>query len=95
MVDTKCFDFAKSGDNVGLITTGLDNISMPRSGDVIVYKKRFDSANCRASVGLNTKGLGDINMPWSGDVFVSKKGFNFRDTGWTQVGRSVARYLVD
>ena len=32
-------DFANPGDNVGLNTKGLDKYSIPRSGDVMVYKK--------------------------------------------------------
>merc|ERR1712186_306794 len=32
-------DFANPGDNVGLNIKGLDKINMPRSGDVMVYKK--------------------------------------------------------
>merc|ERR1712137_278236 len=32
-------DFANPGDNVGLNINGLDKINMPRSGDVMVYKK--------------------------------------------------------
>merc|ERR1712060_398933 len=32
-------DFANSGDNVGLNIKGLDKNNMPRSGDVMVYKK--------------------------------------------------------
>merc|ERR1712196_687388 len=31
--------FANPGDNVGLNIKGLDKINMPRSGDVMVYKK--------------------------------------------------------
>jgi hypothetical protein len=37
---------------------------MPRSDDVMVYKRCFDFAICGASVGLN------INRQWSGDVLV-------------------------
>merc|ERR1711985_78310 len=32
-------DFANPGDNVGLNIKGLDKNNMPRSGDVMVYKK--------------------------------------------------------
>merc|ERR1719313_115023 len=32
-------DFASPGDNVGLNIKGLDKNNMPRSGDVMVYKK--------------------------------------------------------
>merc|ERR1711865_964381 len=32
-------DFANPGDNVGLNIKGLDKMNMPRSGDVMVYKK--------------------------------------------------------
>ena len=32
-------DFASPGDNVGLNIKGLDKQNMPRSGDVMVYKK--------------------------------------------------------
>merc|ERR1719455_1579 len=32
-------DFANPGDNVGLNIKGLDKQNMPRSGDVMVYKK--------------------------------------------------------
>merc|ERR1739838_932227 len=32
-------DFANPGDNVGLNVKGLDKNNMPRSGDVMVYKK--------------------------------------------------------
>merc|ERR1719488_277940 len=32
-------DFAQPGDNVGLNIKGLDKNNMPRSGDVMVYKK--------------------------------------------------------
>merc|ERR1719197_711548 len=32
-------DFANPGDNVGLNIKGLDENNMPRSGDVMVYKK--------------------------------------------------------
>ena len=32
-------DFAGPGDNVGLNIKGLDKNNMPRSGDVMVYKK--------------------------------------------------------
>merc|ERR1711862_855851 len=32
-------DFANPGDNVGLNIKGLDKTNMPRSGDVMVYKK--------------------------------------------------------
>merc|ERR1719469_5238 len=32
-------DFANPGDNVGLNIKGLDKGNMPRSGDVMVYKK--------------------------------------------------------
>jgi elongation factor 1-alpha len=32
-------DFANPGDNVGLNIKGLDKANMPRSGDVMVYKK--------------------------------------------------------
>ena len=32
-------DFAKPGDHVGLNIKGLDKNNMPRSGDVMVYKK--------------------------------------------------------
>ena len=32
-------DFANPGDNVGLNIKGLDKNNMPRSGDVMIYKK--------------------------------------------------------
>merc|ERR1712050_204158 len=35
----KGVDFANPGDNVGLNIKGLDKNNMPRSGDVMVYKK--------------------------------------------------------
>jgi len=35
----KRVDFANPGDNVGLNIKGLDKNNMPRSGDVMVYKK--------------------------------------------------------
>jgi len=38
MHHTRC-DQAMPGDNVGLNIKGLDKINMPRSGDVMVYKK--------------------------------------------------------
>jgi elongation factor 1-alpha len=34
----QCVDFTNLGDNVGLKIKGLEKQSMPRSGDVMLYK---------------------------------------------------------
>merc|ERR1712094_10119 len=41
-------DFANPGDNVGLNIKGLDKNNMPRSGDVMVYKKDTTLGQTRA-----------------------------------------------
>jgi len=43
-------DFASPGDNVGLNIKGLDKNNMPRSGDVMVYKKAPPSDRPKSSL---------------------------------------------
>jgi len=40
-------DFANPGDNVGMNMKGLDKNNMPRSGDVMVYKKDTTLGQCK------------------------------------------------
>ena len=42
----KRVDAAKPGDNVGMNIKGLDKQNMPRSGDVMVYKKDTSLGAC-------------------------------------------------
>merc|ERR1712048_739238 len=68
-------DFANPGDNVGLNIKGLDKNNMPRSGDVMVYKKdttlgqtkempksRFSTSPMKLKLGIPPLVLCDVDV---------------------------------
>merc|ERR1719464_2535845 len=71
---------AKPGDNVGLNIKGLDKQNMPRSGDVMVYKKD----KTLAEVGQFSAQIQTLDIP--GEIKVG-----YSPIGFVRCGRSACR----
>merc|ERR1719183_3180790 len=75
-------DSAQPGDNVGLNIKGLDKQNMPRSGDVMIYKKDTSLAQC----GEFNAQIQVLDIP--GEI---KCGYS--PIGFVRCGRSACRIM--
>merc|ERR1712054_43375 len=75
-------DFANPGDNVGLNIKGLDKGNMPRSGDVMVYKKDTSLAGAESFVAQ----IQTLDIP--GEIKVG-----YSPIGFVRCGRSACKML--
>jgi len=76
----KRVDAANPGDNVGMNIKGLDKINMPRTGDVMVYKKDDSLKACKSF----TAQIQTLDIP--GELKVG-----YSPIGFVRCGRSACR----
>lgn len=74
---------AKPGDNVGLNIKGLDKLNMPRSGDVMIYKKDDTLDRC----GQFTAQIQTLDIP--GEIKVG-----YSPIGFVRCGRSSCKAVA-
>ena len=58
-------DSAAPGDNIGMNIKGLEKNNMPRTGDVMVYKKDSSLSPC-ADFDAQIQVLGQTGQTWAG-----------------------------